>query len=137
VLRVALWVLGEYAISQDEVSKAFAAIKRNVGSLPIYPEPSNEFEEPTGDKTESEESKEKAPKVITKTVVLADGSYGTQTIVVNDENKIGADSKDESNYLPLRRALITTEDDYLASCLAITMTKLVIKSKRNLSKTYT
>ena len=36
----------------------------------------------------------------------------------------------------MRKALITTDDDYLASCLAITMTKLVIKSKRNLSKSY-
>jgi len=38
VIRVALWILGEYAMTQDEVTKAFAAIKRNVGSLPIYPE---------------------------------------------------------------------------------------------------
>jgi len=69
--------------------------------------------------------------------VLADGSYGTQTIVVNDEAaKLAGDNKDEASYLPLRKALITTEDDYLASCLAITMTKLVIKQKRNLSKSY-
>jgi len=69
--------------------------------------------------------------------VLADGSYGTQTIVVNeDSGKLASDGKDEASFLPLRRALLTTEDDYLASCLAITMTKLVIKSKRNLSKSY-
>lgn len=69
--------------------------------------------------------------------MLADGSYGTQTIVVNDEAaKLAGDNKDEASYLPLRKALITTEDDYLASCLAITMTKLVIKQKRNLSKSY-
>jgi len=43
VIRVALWIMGEYAISQDEVIKAFSAIKRNVGSLPIYPEVSNDF----------------------------------------------------------------------------------------------
>lgn len=85
VIRVALWILGEYAISQDEVTKAFSAIKRNVGSLPIYPEQTQEFEEPQSEKAEGEESKEKAPKVITKTVVLPDGSYGTQTIVVNEE----------------------------------------------------
>lgn len=46
VIRVALWIMGEYAITQDEVTKAFAAIKRNVGSLPIYPELTNDFDEP-------------------------------------------------------------------------------------------
>ena len=92
--------------------------------MPIYPEPSNDFDEPSVT-TEQEEAKEKAPKVVVKTVVLADGSYGTQTIVVSDEAaKLAGDNKDEASYLPLRKALITTEDDYLASCLAITMTKL-------------
>ena len=33
----------------------------------------------------------------------------------------------------LRKALTTCEDDYLASCLALTMTKLSVKAKRNLS----
>ncbi|MFO0116558.1 MAG: hypothetical protein ACK521_02715 [bacterium] len=52
--------------------------------MPIYPEPSNDFDEPTVT-TEQEEAKEKAPKVVVKTVVLPDGSYGTQTIVVSDD----------------------------------------------------
>jgi hypothetical protein len=33
---------------------------------------------------DGDEKKEKGPQIITKTVVLADGSYGTQTIVVDD-----------------------------------------------------
>lgn len=36
VIRVALWIIGEYATSQSEIDKAFATIKRNIGSLPIY-----------------------------------------------------------------------------------------------------
>ena len=31
---------------------------------------------------------------------------------------------------------MNTEDDYLASCLAVTLTKLTIKAKRNLSMSY-
>ena len=76
VIRVALWIIGEYAMSQEEVQKAFAAVKRNVGSLPIYPE-GLDLDEPSTDKNEQEEAKEKAPKVVTKTIVLPDGSYGT------------------------------------------------------------
>ena len=32
--------------------------------------------------------------------------------------------------------MVNTEDDYLASCLAITLTKLSMKAKRNLSTAY-
>lgn len=38
--------------------------------------------------------------------------------------------------MPLRNALVNTEDDYLASCLTVTLTKLTMKAKRNLSMTY-
>lgn len=31
---------------------------------------------------------------------------------------------------------MNTEDDYLASCLTVTLTKLTMKAKRNLSMTY-
>jgi len=135
---VALWIIGEYAHSKEEVDRAFASIKRNVGSLPIFPDQKEDALEDSeaGDKGE-EESKEKTPKVITKTVVLPDGSYGTQTIVVDDGNTgQPAKDRDESSYLPMRKALMATEDDYLSTCLAITLTKLVIKSKRNMSKSF-
>ena len=36
VLRVAIWIIGEYSQTQDEVDKAFESIRRNVGSLPIF-----------------------------------------------------------------------------------------------------
>lgn len=36
----------------------------------------------------------------------------------------------------LRSSLVNSEDDYLASCLAVTLTKLTVKAKRNLSNTY-
>ena len=107
-------------------------MKINIGSLPIYQPPDDEDEELAEES--KEEAKEKGPKVITKTVVLPDGSYGTQTIVVEDGSSSAAkQSADECSYLPLRNALVNTDEDYLASCLTVTLTKLTIKSKRNLS----
>ena len=132
-----IWIIGEYAQSQDEVLQAFKSVKRNVGSLPIYQKPKEE--EPNAEEDNKEEEKVQAPKVITKTVVLPDGSYGTQTIVVDDEESrkaAAAQAQDECAYLPLRSALVNTEDDYLASCLAVTLTKLTMKAKRNLSLAY-
>jgi hypothetical protein len=64
---------------------------------------------------------------------LPDGSYGTETIVLDDPKaRLQQLNQDEDN-TPLRRALISTEDDHLASCLAITLTKLAIKTKKNLN----
>jgi len=36
VIRVALWILGEYASSQKDIDRAFDTIKKNIGSLPIF-----------------------------------------------------------------------------------------------------
>lgn len=36
ILRVAIWIVGEYSTSQDELDSAFDAIKRNIGSLPVF-----------------------------------------------------------------------------------------------------
>lgn len=75
------------------------------------------------------------PKAITKTIILPDGSYGTQTIMVDDSKKSQL-SQDECSYLSLRNALVFSEDDYLAACLAVTLTKLTVKAKKNLSLTF-
>ena len=57
--------------------------------------------------------------------------------MVEDGNSSAAkQSADECSYLPLRNALVNTDEDYLASCLTVTLTKLTIKSKRNLSLQY-
>lgn len=45
-------------------------------------------------------------------------------------------TQDECSYLPLRNALVNTDEDYLASCLTVTLTKLTIKAKRNLSLSF-
>jgi coatomer subunit beta len=125
VIRVALWIIGEYAESLPEVTQAFNTVKKNVGSLPIY----QEHEQP---ETKQESNQ---PKIITKTVILPDGSYGTQTIVLDDSSK-SQHNQDECSYLHLRNALVTSEDDYLSSCLAVTLTKLTVKAKKNLSLTF-
>lgn len=63
-------------------------MKKNVGSLPIYQE------------QEQQEVKQESsqPKVITKTIILPDGSYGTKTIVLDDASKSQL-NQDECSYL--------------------------------------
>jgi len=76
VLKVSVWILGEYSASTVEIDDAFSTIKENIGTLPLAKEVKEE------EKKASEESSN-APKVITKTIILPDGSYGTETVVVD------------------------------------------------------
>lgn len=61
---------------------------------------------------------------------MPDGSYGTQTILVDDNIKSNT-GKEEDNF-SLRKCLKSAEDDFLASCVAISLTKLAVKCKKNL-----
>jgi len=124
VLRVAIWIIGEYSISQSEVDQAFDSIKRNIGTLPIFVENKEEDAKPA--------EIEDTPKTITKTIILPDGSYGTETIVLDDPSKANAQNLSE-DHIPLRKALKNADDDFLASCISISLTKMVVKCKKNLN----
>jgi coatomer subunit beta len=125
VMRVAVWIIGEYSQSSEEVEHAFGSIKRNIGSLPIFTVKEED------DKKEKTEATTTGPRMVTKTIIMPDGSYGTETIMI-DENTQNLASQNEDDQLPLRKCLKNTEDDFLASCLAISLTKLTVKCKKNL-----
>ena len=74
VLKVSIWILGEYSSSTAEIEEAFQTIRDNIGTLPLQQEVKEE---------EKKTSEDQAPKVITKTIILPDGSYGTETVVVD------------------------------------------------------
>jgi len=84
VIRVALWIIGEYAESLQEAQQAFTTVKKSIGSLPIYPAFTLDN---TAEEHESKPETDK-PREITKTVILPDGSYGTQTFIVDDAKKV-------------------------------------------------
>lgn len=111
-------------VSHKEIDQAFDCIKRNVGELPI-------FKEANEDEKKSLPEETQGPKVITKTIILPDGSYGTETIVLDDPSAKNAAGVQADT--PLRKALKAAEDDFLASCIAISLTKLSVKCKKNLN----
>jgi len=65
-------------------------------------------------------------------VILPDGSYGTETIYVDDPSKMKLVDQQAQEASPLRKAIVNNDDDYLSSCLAVTLTKLVLKTKQQL-----
>ena len=125
VLRVAIWIIGEYSVTNEEIEKAYQTITKNVGALPVF-----EIKKDDEETKQPADAGNTGPKMITKTVIMADGSYGTETIYVEDPSQI-TEKKEEDSF-PLRKCLKNADDDFLASCIAISLTKLAVKCKKNL-----
>lgn len=105
--RCALWILGEYCTGDIALEGGLDAIQEGVGALPLLP---NE---------EKEEEVEEEVHEVTKNIVLADGTYATQTIASEKTVK----EKDESNL----RALLLAGDFFLGAVVCTNLTKMVLR----------
>lgn len=72
VYRTALWVLGEYSTTTDEIDQAFSAIKAEIGDLPLVRDQNEEEEKP-------EKEISVASPIPSRPTILADGTYATQS----------------------------------------------------------
>eukprot|EP00953_Heterococcus_sp_UTEX-ZZ885_P026678 14383-Heterococcus_DN1.PRE.2 len=103
VLCVALWVLGTYIDGADPIAQGINGKNKGKPDAPIL------------------------PTYTTKNVVLSDGTYATQTVVVdpgaNSANANGIDDKT----CPIRR-LICSGDVFLGSALGACLTKITLKA---------
>lgn len=104
VARSALWILGQYSCSADQVSAALEAVLGAVGPIPFVKE---------------EETSEQGPAEPsgTTTIVLEDGTYST---VSTD-----APSSQMSSPDLLLRVMLLNGDFYLGASIATCLTKLV------------
>jgi coatomer subunit beta len=114
VLRVALWIIGEYCEDADLISEGFAALKEHVGSLPFTN---------AAEKKKEVEAPSNAPVAQTKTVVLEDGTYATQTAITEE---VKPEKEDEMAHL--RKSLIKDCDYFLGTCLTSSMAKLALRT---------
>jgi hypothetical protein len=96
-------------INPDDAVRAFNEIKRAIGSFPL--------ELPKSGGPEPEEKKETKPRV--KTVILPDGTYGTQT--VDESNSKSVDQEQPSKF----RELLMS-NSFIASSLTRTLMKLLL-----------
>ena len=111
VMCVALWILGEFTAPED-AQDTFDEIIKEVGSTPFV------IDEPSEEKTDEGE----APKLVTKNVVLADGTYATQTSYAT------AKTVEDTDKTPkLRKMIVVHGDVFVAETLASSLTKLVLQ----------
>lgn len=124
VYRGALWVIGEYSYSEQEIKSVWAHIRKSLGEVPILSSEqrllreADSSEETQANGTVEPEHKSSKPKV------LSDGTYATET-AFSVSQKAQDDVK--SNRPPLR-ALILSGSWFLASVLAGTLAKLAIRA---------
>ncbi|BES91993.1 Coatomer subunit alpha-2 [Nesidiocoris tenuis] len=120
VHRAALWILGEYASSLDDVKAVMKQIKQNLGELPIV---EDETKRAAGEKTE--EPAESTPSSGTggsavAKLVTSDGTYASQSVF----STVSSSKKEDRP--PLRQYLMDG-DYFIGSTIASTLVKLSLK----------
>jgi len=112
---VCLWILGEYCESSDTVESSFDEIITLMGESSFVL------------KKDEKQAQEKAaaeavagPKMVTKNIVLADGTYATQTVYT--------ESKKVDDNTPHLRKMLVGGDVFLGSVISSSLTKLCLRA---------
>ncbi|KAH6554530.1 hypothetical protein KP509_1Z327700, partial [Ceratopteris richardii] len=83
VCSCALWIIGEYCLSQQEVESGISTIKQSLGDLPFFTVTEDgEVVDPTATKSQGQTNKASVFAASTSSrrpAVLADGTYATQS----------------------------------------------------------
>jgi coatomer subunit beta len=79
VHRAAIWILGEYATSVDDIRSVMAKVRQSLGEMPMV---DDEIRKATGDGAEGDPAAQSTtPSAPSSTrLVTADGTYATQSI---------------------------------------------------------
>jgi coatomer subunit beta len=115
VLCVCCWILGEYSDAQGGmIEESFQTITTQLGEPPFMLLSADD----------AHDQAPAAPKLITKNIVLADGTYATQT-------KYSEASKptNSADNTPALRKMIAAGDVFLGEILAAALTKLCLRAK--------
>jgi len=118
VMCICLWILGEYCETAETVNDAFDIVTEQLGDPPFIVQ--------AEDKQAQEQAAveaAKGPKMVTKNVVLADGTYATQTIY--SEPKVSQSALDKSPHL---RKMVIGGDIFLGTIIASCLTKMCLRA---------
>jgi len=114
-LCVSLWILGEYCESSDTVEASFDEITNLMGDSSFVL------------KKDEKQAQEKAaaeaaagPKMVTKNIVLSDGTYATQTVYT--------EAKKVDDSTPSLRKMLVGGDVFLGSVASSSLTKLCLRA---------
>eukprot|EP00929_Paragymnodinium_shiwhaense_P024244 TRINITY_DN1497_c0_g2_i1.p1 TRINITY_DN1497_c0_g2~~TRINITY_DN1497_c0_g2_i1.p1 ORF type:complete len:1006 (-),score=340.59 TRINITY_DN1497_c0_g2_i1:242-3259(-) len=125
VLRGCLWLFGEYCEDGETVEEVVTKILQSLRPLPMFAEDPNAAK----DKKDAERKDgDKKPTVTTKTVVLADGTYGTESVYEKGEEEEKTVTKKAA-----MRQLLIGGDHLLAAMLAVCLTRMCLQPAAQLT----
>ena len=83
VFRGALWILGEYCVTEKDIKRALREIRNSIGELPIL-----DVEQRSLEKDEAEPNGTEAEVAVSSSSrrVLADGTYATESALTEAGN---------------------------------------------------
>ncbi|GAB0492308.1 hypothetical protein MMPV_003570 [Pyropia vietnamensis] len=141
VVRGGLWILGEYAESPADLKAAFQTVLQAVGRLPLTAVDDDTDPDTAGGEEEAGDAEavdvEKPKKSIRRPMVLADGTYASQTMesetasaaaakaVTTRGGSNGAGGKGASN--PPLRTLLVNGSYFVAAAVCAALTKLALR----------
>ncbi|KAJ2792956.1 coatomer subunit beta, partial [Coemansia helicoidea] len=127
VMRGALWILGEYAASPDEIREVWAKLREAIGELPLLAAEQRELDAASAGAAAEGAEKPSAPATASASRrVLPDGTYATESSLTaraaaDSATSLGLDAK------PPLRAVLLRGDFFTGTVLASTLTKLVLR----------
>jgi len=127
VLRGCLWLFGEFCEEESLIESVIEGILTAIRPLPLVAEESTSSKEKKDSNSEGKKET-KAAKTTTKTVVLADGSYGTETVIERGEGEEeeGTQDKQQVKKTPFR-TLLLGGDFLLSAMVGVALTRLTMK----------
>lgn len=131
VCTCALWIIGEYSVSLQEIESGIAVIKQSLGDMPFYSAAEESDGNIAGDSKASYGNKGPAPINVSsasskRPAILADGTYATQSAVAENAGPLSM-STTTSNPASNLRAILLTGDFFLGAVVSATLTKLVMR----------
>jgi coatomer subunit beta len=124
VVRGCLWLLGEFATEPDMIANVAETIVNAMEPLPLRAEKA--ADKPAEGEGDGKKDAPAPAKVTTRTIVLADGTYGTEEV----SEQTGGEEVQEANKKtsPWRDSIIAG-DFLLGTVAAFSVTKLLLKLK--------
>ncbi|CCF58429.1 hypothetical protein KAFR_0E02770 [Kazachstania africana CBS 2517] len=124
--RGALWILGEYSETAQEIQSSWKHIRSSIGEVPILQSEIRKLNQKKGENEEDGEELDTTKP--TGPVILPDGTYATESAF--GSNRDYASNKEDNDSRPPLRRFILTSDFYTASILASVIIKLVLRFEK-------
>ncbi|XP_052810345.1 coatomer subunit beta-like [Mya arenaria] len=116
IQRAALWILGEYCVTSEDIQSVMTLVRQSLGEIPIV---DDELKKAAGDVKEDD----MMSGGNIQRLVTADGTYATQSAF----STVSSTKKEENP--PLRQYLMDG-DFFVGAALATSLTKLALKYVR-------